>query len=221
MFILKKTFFFLNKLLLLLFLLGSAVSTWSCTSNQVSKADLENAPEAELVKTEKIMSPEERQIENKVAARTLLQKVVDESTSLKRTKRMYECTTNTGGLLTLIKKEGTIRGIRFAATYEDASEFINLYYNEGELLFVVFEEDHWQGDYHKTNQTIFYLDDEEVFRCMRKTAEGGATEIEQQASKAEFEHINNDPRLLNKIRSYEKLFLEEPSSTQLTKHFCK
>ncbi len=188
---------------------------------QVSTEVLADAPEAELVVAEKIMSPEQRELENKLAARALLQKVVDGSTSFTKQEMMYECTTNTGGLLTIIKNKEELKGIRFATSLEQSSEFMSLYYNNDNLLFIVHEKGEWRGDTELTTQTLFYLDDNEVFRCMRKVASGESSTIEQQINNAEFEEVSIDSRLIERIRTYESLFRSEITQANIATYFCK
>ena len=52
-------------------------------------SDKRHSPEASLVSAEKIMTPEERAVENKIANRTLLQKIVDGSDNFQKTDFSY------------------------------------------------------------------------------------------------------------------------------------
>ena len=180
---------------------------------------IEEAPEARLIVTEKIMSPEERALENKLANRTLLQKVVDESEQLERVEYPFECNNHTGGILTLIQDKNQLKGIRFALSTTNSSEFMSLYYQREELAFIVYEKGAWQGDTERDQQTIFYLDKGEVLRCMRKTAEGTTESIERLIQAADFQIISTDEQLLQKIQHLEIRFKTAP--TALKQHFCK
>ena len=181
---------------------------------------LEDAPEASLVVAEKIMTEEERALENKVANRTLLQKVVDESESFQKIAYPYACNNDAGGLLTLIKDGTAIRGIRFAASEEGWNEFVSLYYKGEELVFAVHEKGEWQANQERDVQTLFYLDEGEVIRCMRKETSGATEQIEQLIQKAEFATINSDSRLLQKIKTYEDLFINKITKQNIAEHFC-
>lgn len=180
----------------------------------------EDAPEASLVVTEKILSPEERALENKIANRTLLQKVVDESDKLVRIPMPYACSDASGGLLTFIKDKDIIKGIRYAASDEGWSELISLYYKATDLAFVAHEKGVWRGEEEENTQTIFYLDDGVVFRCLRKKARGVTDHLERLIAEAEFEIITTDERLLKKVRDYERLFKEEVTTENIASHFC-
>lgn len=181
---------------------------------------IEDAPEASLVVTEKIMSPETRALENKVANRTLLQKVVDESETFQRTAFSYACSDATGGLLTFIKDKKSTKGIRFAASEEGWTEFLSLYYKSEDLAFAVYEKGEWMGDEEQNVQTIFYLDDGVVFRCLEKKAVGRTNQIEGLIAAAEFEVVTTNSRLLTKIKDYEQLFKEKITEENIAAYFC-
>lgn len=180
---------------------------------------IEEAPEARLIVPEKIMSPEARALENKLANRTLLQKVVDESNTLERVEYPFDCGNHTGGILTLIKNTQQIKGIRFALSKSNRSEFISLYYKKAELALVVHEEGKWEGDTERDQQTVFYVDDGEVLRCMRKVASGTTATIERLIQAADFQIIETDQQLLQKIQTLAVNFKEEPNRIKTI--FCE
>jgi hypothetical protein len=200
-------------LLLLSCLLGA------CTES-LPQNILENAPEASLVVAENIMSPEDRALENKVANRTLLQKVVDGSEKFQKIEYSYACNANAGGLLAIIKDESAIKGIRFAASEDGWNEFVGLYYKGNELSFVVHEKGKWVADQENDIQTVFYLDDAIVIRCMRKQVSGPTENIEQLIQEAEFAKIATDNKLLQKIKTYEDLFINKVTKENIARHFC-
>lgn len=199
--------------ILFLILLNSCVET-------VSPEVLRDAPEASLVVPEKIMSPEARALENKVANRTLLQEVIDGSEDFERTEFSYACNNVSGGVLTFIKEEEEIRGIRFAISEEDWNEFVSLYYKRNELALVVYEKGIWEGLNEQTVQTVFYLDDDEVFRCLQKKVEGETAQMEDLIRTAEFLLIDVDAKLLQKIKQYERLFKTEITKQNIASYFC-
>lgn len=182
--------------------------------------DLSNAPEARLIVAEKIMSPEARALENKIANRTLLQKVVDESKEFQRVEFSFACNNDSGGLLSYIKSDERIQGIRFATSKEGMDEFVGWYYKRDELVFVVHEKGEWLGEQEKNIQTLFYLDNGEVLRCMQKKALGATHQIEKLIQAAEFELVTTNLHLLKKIATYETLFKKEISPKKLAAYFC-
>jgi len=200
-------------LFLCLILLSACVET-------ISTEILSDAPEASLVVPEKIISPKARALENKVANRTLLQKVVDGSEGLQRTEFSYACNNVSGGVLTFIKDKKELKGIRFAASAESWNEFVSLYYRENKLVLIVHEKGMWQGLEEIAIQTIFYLDDEKVFRCLQKKVEGQITRMEALIRAAEFAVIDTDQSTLNKLLEYERLFTKEIINKNITKYFC-
>jgi len=191
----------------------------ACTE-PLPKNILEDAPEASLVVAEKIMSPEERALENKIANRTLLQKIVDGSEKFQKVEYSYACNANAGGLLTMIKDGNAIKGIRFAASEDGWNEFVGLYYKGDELSFVVHEKGKWVADQENDVQTVFYLDDGLVIRCMQKKANGSTENIEQLIQEAEFTQITADNKLLQKIKIYEDLFINKVTKENIAGHFC-
>jgi hypothetical protein len=200
-------------LFLYLILFNSCVET-------ISTEVLLNAPEASLVVPEKIMSPEIRALENKVANRTLLQKVVDGSEDFQRTEFSYACNNVSGGILTLIKDKNETKGIRFAASEEGWNEFVSFYYRGNKLVLVVHEKGIWQGADETAIQTVFYLDDGEVFRCLQKKVQGETARMEALIRAAEFVIINTDQTTLNKLKEYERLFTTEITKENIATHFC-
>lgn len=194
-------------------LLSSCVET-------ISPEVLQDAPEASLVVPEKIMSPEARALENKMANRTLLQKVVDGSEELQRTDFSYACNNVSGGVLTFIKKEDETKGIRFALSEEGWNEFVSLYYRNKELALGVHEKGVWDGLEETTTQTIFYLDDDEVFRCIQKKVTGEIAQMEALIQAAEFVEIETAQTTLNKLKEYERLFTTEITKQNIAAHFC-
>jgi hypothetical protein len=200
-------------LFLFFILLTSCVET-------VSTEVLQNAPEASLVVPEKIMSPEARALENKVANRTLLQTVVDGSVDFKRTEFSYACNNVSGGVLTFIKDEKETKGIRFAVSEEGWNEFVSLYYRGNELALAVHEKGTWQGIEETTIQTIFYLDDGAVLRCMQKKVQGEIARMEALIQAAEFVIIHSDEPTLDKLKEYEHLFTTEITKKNIAAHFC-
>lgn len=205
----------INKLtyILLFLLLSSCVET-------VSPEVLRDAPEASLVVPEQIMSPEARALENKVANRTLLQEVIDGSEDFQRTEFSYACNNVSGGVLTFIKDGAEIRGIRFAISEEDWNEFVSLYYKKNELTLAVYEKGVWAGLNEKTIQTVFYLNDGEVFRCLQKKVEGETAQMEDLIRTAEFLLIDTDAKILQKLKQYERLFKTEITKQNIADYFC-
>ena len=205
----------MSKTILFLFfiLLTSCVET-------ISTEVLQDAPEASLIVPEKIMSPEARALENKVANRTLLQKVVDGSEDFQRTDFSYACNNVSGGVLTFIKDKKETKGIRFAVSEEGWNEFVSLYYRGNELALAVHEKGIWQGFEETTVQTIFYLDDGAVFRCLQKKVQGETARMEALIQAAEFVVINTDQTTLNKLKEYERLFTTEITKKNIGAHFC-
>ena len=193
---------------------------WACTE-PLPKEVIEDAPEASLVVAEKIMSPEARALENKIANRTLLQKIVDESENFQRVEYAYACNNHTGGLLTLIKDETALKGIRFAISEEGWNEFVSLYYKGEDLAFAVHEEGKWMGEEETDVQTVFYLDDGAIIRCMRKQASGATAQIEQLIKAAEFEVISGDEALLQKLKNYEDVFKNKATKDNMASLFCR
>jgi hypothetical protein len=187
----------------------------------VSTEVLQDAPEASLVVPEQIMSPEARALENKMANRTLLQKVVDGSEAFQRTDFSYACNNVSGGVLTFIKDDKELKGIRFAVSEEGWNEFVSLYYRKNALALAVHEKGTWQGLEETTVQTIFYLDDEEVFRCIQKKVQGEIARMEGLIEAAEFVEINSDQATLNKLKEYERLFTTEITKENIAAHFCR
>lgn len=204
----------MNKIVLFCCLMGLG----ACVDT-VPTSVLKDAPEAKLVVAEKIMSPEERAIENKIANRTLLQKVVDESEKFDRIELPYTCGNSSGGLLTFIKDKNQTKGIRFVATEEGWNEFVGLYYKKEELIFAVYEKSEWKGDQEEHTQTIFYLDKGEVFRCMQKKARGTTAQMERLIKSAEFESIAVENRLMSKLLTYQDLF-NSVHQDNITSKFC-
>lgn len=200
-------------LFLSFFLLNSCVET-------VSTELLQDAPEASLVVPEKIMSPEARALENMVANRTLLQKVVDGSESFERIEFSYACNNLSGGILTLVKDENKLRGIRFAASKEGSNEFTSFYYKGNELAFAVHEMGTWQGGEEQLVQSLFYLDEGKVFRCLQKKVQGETVRMEALIREAEFVVINTDQQILNQLQEYERLFTTEITKENIAKYFC-
>jgi len=194
-------------------LLNSCVET-------VSTEVLQDAPEASLVVPEKIMSPEARALENKVANRTLLQKVVDGSEDFQRSDFSYACNNISGGVLTFIKDKNEIKGIRFASSEEGWNEFVSLYYRRNKLALAVHEKGIWEGLKETAIQTVFYLDDGKVFRCLQKKVQGETTQMETLIRAAEFVIIDNDQMTLNKLQQYERLFRTEITTENIATHFC-
>ena len=200
-------------LFLFFILLTSCVET-------VSTEVLQNAPEASLVVPEKIMSPEARALENKVANRTLLQTVVDGSVDFQRTEFSYACNNVSGGVLTFIKDEKETKGIRFAVSEEGWNEFVSLYYRGNELGLGVYEKSVWQKLEETTIQTIFYVDNGEVFRCIQKKVQGEITQMEALIKTAEFVEIQTDQTTFHKLKEYERLFTTEITKENISAHFC-
>lgn len=199
---------------LCLILLTSCVET-------VSSDTLKDAPEASLIVPEKIMSPEQRALENKVANRTLLQKVVDSSEDFQRIELSYACNNLAGGILTYIKDNQETKGIRFALSEEGRNEFVSFYYRGKELSLAVYEKGVWQGTEEVSTQMVFYLDDGEVFRCLQKKVAGETTQMETLIRKAEFELISTDQNVFNKLKQYERLFLTEITTENIASYFCR
>jgi len=197
-----------------LMILSSCVET-------ISTEVLRDAPEARLIVPEKIMSPEARALENKTANRTLLQKVIDGSENFQRTEFSYACNNVSGGVLTFVKDEKEMKGIRFVVSEEGWNEFVSLYYRGNELVLAVHEKGIWQKLEEITIQTIFYLDDGEVFRCIQKKVQGETTQMEALIQAAEFVEINTDQAILNKLKEYERLFTTEITKENIAAHFCR
>lgn len=186
----------------------------------VSIEALNDAPEASLVVAEKIISPEARALENKMANRTLLQTVVDGSEDFQRTDFSYACNNVSGGVLTFIKEEEEVRGVRFAISEEGWNEFISLYYRGNELALGVHEKSIWQKLEETTIQTIFYVDDGEVFRCIQKKVQGEIIRMEALIKTAEFVEIQTDQTTFHKLKEYERLFTTEITKENISAHFC-
>lgn len=200
-------------LFLFFIILSSCVET-------ISPEVLQDAPEASLIVPEKIMSPEARALENKTANRTLLQKVVDGSESFQRTEFSYACNNVSGGVLTFVKDKKETKGIRFAVSEEGWNEFVSLYYRGNELALAVHEKGIWEKLEETTIQTIFYLDDGAVFRCIQKKVQGEITRMEALIQAAEFVEIQTDQATLNKLKEYERLFTTEITRENIAEHFC-
>ena len=194
--------------------------TLSSCVETISPEVLQDAPEASLIVPEKIMSPEARALENKTANRTLLQKVVDGSESFQRTEFSYACNNVSGGVLTFVKDKKETKGIRFAVSEEGWNEFVSLYYRGNELALAVHEKGIWEKLEETTIQTIFYLDDGAVFRCIQKKVQGEITRMEALIQAAEFVEIQTDQATLNKLKEYERLFTTEITRENIAKHFC-
>jgi len=181
---------------------------------------LQDAPEASLVVPEKIISPEVRALENKMANRTLLQTVVDGSEDFQRSDFSYACNNVSGGVLTFIKEKEAIRGIRFAISEEGWNEFVSLYYRGTKLALGVYEKGIWRGLEERTIQTIFYVDDGNVFRCLQKKVQGETNRMEELIRAAEFVEIPTDQLTWNKLKEYERLFTTEITKENIGAHFC-
>lgn len=196
------------------------ISIFSC--NQPNPySHLEDAPEARLIAAEKIISPEQRDIENKIAARTLLQKVIDESEKFQRTEYSYECSNHAGGILTFIKEAETLQGIRFAAAQSGQNEFLSFYYKNDELVFVAQELGQAYGEQETATQTLFYLDKEKIIRCMQKSVTGAKEQLERLIQELEFKMITTPDNLWQKIKTQEDLFKNKITSKNIAAHLCK
>lgn len=181
---------------------------------------LKNVRKTRIVVAEKIISPEQRALENKIANRTLLQQVIDTSEKLQRTHINYECDNQSGGILTIIKDKEELKGIRFAATSIGWNKFLSYYYNKNKLAFVVHERGEWEGNQEKTVQTLFYLDSNTVFRCLRKTVAGESIKIEQFIKEARFEIIETDEVLLEQLKKQEAILGARATQASITKLYC-
>lgn len=191
----------------------------SACQDQAKNQLLEDTPEAELVVAKKIISPEKLALENKIAARALLQKIIDENNNFKKEKFFYECSPTTGGLLTIITKEKEIKGIRFANNQEQKSDFISLYYHKNKLSLVVYEQDKWLGDEEEMSQTIFYLDKGEVFHSLHKNIKGNSSEIEQLILKTSLKKIAINHILLQYILDQEIIF-KKITQNNIAEYYC-
>ncbi len=184
-------------------------------------SDRKHSPEASLVSAEKIMSADERALENKIANRTLLQKIVDGSEKFQKTVFSYSCNSNAGGLLTKIMDANILKGFRFASSDQKGSEFISLYFRKNELVFAVHEKGNWVGDKEMVCQTIFYIDKQKVIRCLRKSVHDTDSKIEKLIFEADFDVILTDTRLLDRIKYYQDVFINIDSEKNMHDWFCK
>jgi hypothetical protein len=183
-------------------------------------SDSKHFSEASLVSAEKIMTAEERALENKIANRTLLQKIVDDSEKFQKTDFSFSCNSNAGGILTKIMDDKVLKGFRFASSDLNGSEFISLYYIKNELVFAVHEKGDWLGNKEKVCQTIFYLDKQIVIRCLSKNVNATDSRIEKLIFEADFEEIISDTQLLDRINLYEDVFINNVTKNNIAEFFC-
>ncbi len=191
----------------------------ACNTGQPPNDSLKNAPEAKLIVAEKIMSPEERDLQNKIAARALLQKIVDENQSWPKEEFFYECSPTTGGLLTIIRKDKELKGIRFGSTQTTESQFLNLYYNNNQLNFITYEKGEWLGEEEQMVQTIFYLSNDSVFHCLQKRIKGLSDDIEQLIEQSDYRLIAPPKKLLDSILQQEQKF-KKTTHKNIKNNFC-
>lgn len=181
---------------------------------------LDDAPEAKLIVTEKIMSPQERALQNKIAARALLQQVIDQKEATQKEDILFECSTTTGGLLTKIKTEEQWLAIKFAQTEAATSNFYHLYYNNNQLQLVVHEIQTWQGETQQIVQTILYLEQGMIFHCLTKKATANVDNIEQAIATAPLDSSATPLELWEWIQTEEIKWQQLINKENIAHYYC-
>jgi hypothetical protein len=197
---------------------GVGLMMMACNTKE--KDWVNQIPEAKLVVVEKEKSAEEVALQNKIAARILLQKIIDTKETTTKEEIRFACSRNTGGLLTRIKENDRIIGTRFGQSFENGTLIVKLYYQKDKLSSILYEKDGWKGDDFFFTQTIFYLEQGKVFHCLSRSLYG-LEHIEDRIATEEYKIIPTDETLLQDILKEEKGWVETTTEQNAIKYYCK
>lgn len=159
--------------------------------------------------------------ENKIANRTLWQKVVDESTTWGRKKIRFACNNSQGGLLTLVQDQDGLKGLRLAYSEEQQQLYLGYYYKNNELVFAVHERSTWRGSAETDIQTVFYIDGGEVFHCLQREVAGETHQMESRIQATALAEIPKDEAVWEVLKSYEKKLKTNAKIAHLQAVFCE
>lgn len=181
---------------------------------------LQNTPEAELVVAEKIISVEQRALQNKIAARALLQEIIDNKQNVEKEEIKFACSRNTGGVLTKIKSNEELIGVRFGQTLKENTVLTRLYFRKNDLNLIVYEKDGWQNQVYMIEQTIFYLENDQVFHCLYKSVRG-MDNLENRIERTDYLVIDTNKKLLNTILAQAKEWREGINEENIAAYHCQ
>lgn len=175
-----------------------------------------------LVKVAPVLSPEERALMNKIANRTLLQKVVDQASQEHIKSMDFACSAQSGGVVIYIQKEQELRGMRLSLSQEQGGRSTRWYYQNERTALVAHEQSQWEGNQEQIQQTIFYLDNEELLQVLHRVITTSPERLEIALEKAPFEQVTaqSQAELWQQLRAEEELLLAASSQQQYSTYFC-
>lgn len=202
--------------------LGLCLLAFNACQAPEQPALLQENSTTRLVEVAPVWSPEEQALMNKIANRTLLQEVIDQAPQEQMQSIELACSAQMGGVVTYIQKEQELRGIRLSISQEKAGRSTRWYYQNKNTVLVAHEQSQWQGNQEHLEQTVFYVDQQELLQVLHRVVTTAPERLETALEKAPFEQVAapTQQELWLQLQAEEEQLLTTPSQKRYTSYFC-
>ncbi len=183
---------------------------------------LQHSTETALLEVQSALSPEEQARLDKIANRSLLQGIVDNAPSEQATTSNFACSAQRGGIVTYLRQEERLRGLRLSLSEEQGGRSTRWYYQHETAVLVAHEQSHWQGNQERIEQTVFYRDKGTFLQVLHRVIQASPNRLEQALGKTPFELATSTAQanLWAQLQEEEQQLLQAEGAGVYAEYFC-